>query len=187
MASRLALVRHGETDWNAEGRLQGQTDIPLNAVGRGQARAAGHELSGPAGSGAGGPARWDVLVSSPLARAAQTASHIGGVLGLAARRPVADLMERHYGDGEGRVVVGLPRHDLDRLLLTAEPERDVAERGVRALAGLVREHPESNIVVVAHGTLLRLTLEAILGERHPRLLNGQVVELDAALLLSRTG
>lgn len=171
MGAKLALVRHGETDWNAEGRLQGRMDIPLNDVGRGQARAAGHEL--------GGSGAWDVLVSSPLGRAAETASLIGNVVGLEPGGAVAGLVERDYGRGEGRVVVGLPRHDIDRLLESAEPEEDVAERGVRALAALVERHPGHNIIVVAHGTLLRLTLGSLLGTQHPRFRNGQVVELDA--------
>lgn len=173
MGSKLALVRHGETDWNAEGRLQGRMDIALNEVGRGQARAAGRELLAAGG--------WDVLVSSPLARAAETASLAGVVLGLEPTETLAGLAERDYGRCEGRVVAGLPRHDIDRLLESAEPEDEVADRGVRSLAGLVERYPGRNVVAVAHGTLLRLTLTRILGADHPRFRNGQIVELDAKL------
>lgn len=178
MGSRVALVRHGETDWNAEGRLQGQTDIALNDVGRGQARAAGRELLRLGNDGAG----WDVLVSSPLERAAETADLIGAAIGLACIEPVDDLQERHYGDGEGRIVAGMPRHDLDRLLATAEPEEAVTARGLAALREIVAAHPEKNLVVVAHGTLIRLVVGSLLQVRHPHVENGQVVQIDADLV-----
>ena len=72
---RIALIRHGQTDWNLEERLQGATDVPLNDTGRHEARAVARRLHA-------GASRWDVLVSSPLSRAVETAQIIGGVLGL---------------------------------------------------------------------------------------------------------
>ena len=88
----LALVRHGQTDWNAQRRLQGSTDIPLNDVGRGQARDAVAVLSGY---------EWDAIVSSPLSRAAETANLIAAGLGLGVDRRVPDLAERSFGPAEG--------------------------------------------------------------------------------------
>lgn len=173
MGTKLALVRHGETDWNAQGRLQGQTDIELNDVGRHQARVAGVELA----SG-----EWDLLACSPLGRAVETAALIAAGVGLPVGGTDPDLMERHYGEAEGEVVVHLPRPDIDVLLLGAEPEELVAERGVRALLRLVRAHPGANIIVVAHGTLIRLTLDALRGGRHGLPGNGEVIEIDSGLL-----
>ena len=174
MSATLVLVRHGETDWNAEGRLQGQTDIPLNEVGREQARAAGRELAG---------STWDVLVSSTLGRAMETAELIGENLGLPLGETMAGLQERHYGNAEGREVHALPRVEIDILLRSAEPEEKVAQRGIAALHELVLRHEGKNIVAVAHGTLIRLTLDAIKGGAKTRILrNGQVVEVDIALL-----
>jgi broad specificity phosphatase PhoE len=86
---RLCLIRHGETDWNAEQRLQGWTDVALNAEGERQARAAARELLGVA---------FDTIVASPLQRARATAEAI------AAGRPVtldARLRERHHGELQG--------------------------------------------------------------------------------------
>ena len=88
----FALVRHGQTDWNAERRLQGSTDIPLNDVGRGQARDAAAVLS---------PYEWDAIVSSPLSRAAETADLIAEGLGLTVSRRVPELTERSFGPAEG--------------------------------------------------------------------------------------
>lgn len=174
MSATLVLVRHGETDWNAEGRLQGQTDIPLNDRGRAQARAAGNELSATT---------WDVLVSSTLSRAKETAELIGENLGMAPDETMEGLRERHYGNAEGRQVRELPREEIDILLRSAEPEQDVARRGIAALHELVLRHEGKNIVAVAHGTLIRLTLDAIGGGAKTRILrNGQIVEVDLALL-----
>ncbi|GAA1355829.1 histidine phosphatase family protein [Arthrobacter rhombi] len=178
MGTRIALVRHGETDWNAERRLQGQTDIPLNAAGRDQARAAARELERLGHDGGA----WEALVSSPLGRAVETAAIIGGQLGLEAIAPVEGLQERHYGDGEGRIVAGLDRAELDALLATAEPEAEVVARAQTALRDVTAAHPDANIVVVAHGTLIRLVVGSLLGVEHPRVLNGEVVEIDADLL-----
>lgn len=179
MGTRIALVRHGETAWNAEGRLQGQTDIPLNEAGRAQARDAGKRLTEHDGA-------WGALVSSPLGRAVETAELIGAQLGLEAVEPIVGLQERHYGDGEGRAVVGMPRPQIDELLLTAEPEVEVVDRALAALAGLIREHPGTDLVVVAHGTLIRLVMSALQDATHSRLKNGEIVLTDASQVESTT-
>ena len=71
--TRLLLVRHGETDWNADGRLQGQTDRPLSDFGRKQARGLADELAAEG---------FEAIYSSDLARARETAEIIGARLGL---------------------------------------------------------------------------------------------------------
>ncbi|MBX9717325.1 MAG: histidine phosphatase family protein, partial [Microbacteriaceae bacterium] len=88
----FALVRHGETDWNRERRIQGSTDIPLNDTGREQARATGALLSSR---------RWTALVASPLSRAAETAKIIGEHVGLGDPELEQRLAERDYGEAEG--------------------------------------------------------------------------------------
>jgi probable phosphoglycerate mutase len=88
---RLCLVRHGETDWNAQKRIQGQIDIPLNARGRAQAAATAAGLAGQ---------RFDAVYSSDLARAWQTAQPIAAALGLPLYA-APGLRERHYGRMQG--------------------------------------------------------------------------------------
>jgi len=151
----FALVRHGQTDWNAQRRLQGSTDIPLNDVGRGQARDAVTVLDGH---------RWDAIVSSPLSRAAETADLIAAGLGLSVARHVPELTERSFGPAEG-LQAGA---ELDALRIPggfrgAESEEDAASRGLGALEALAEEFRGGRVLVVAHGTLLRVSLSRAIG------------------------
>ncbi|WP_240607359.1 histidine phosphatase family protein [Cryobacterium aureum] len=153
----FALIRHGQTDWNAAARIQGATDIPLNDVGRGQAADAVAPLKRYS---------WDFIVSSPLSRAAETADLIGEQLGLDEARRIPGLIERNYGPAEG-LRAGA---ELDALRFPggfhgAETEEAVAARGIDALRELAREHPGARIIVVAHGTLIRLSLARALDAR----------------------
>jgi uncharacterized phosphatase len=170
----LALVRHGQTDWNAAGRLQGHTDVPLNSLGRQQAYDAGASLA------AGG---WDVLVSSPLGRAMETAQIIGGHVGLELAETVPELLERDYRGIEGVVLRGMQRPQIDELMRQAEPEADVMVRGIAGLQSLLGTYPGRNIIVVAHGTILRLTLNALHGTPRDHIFNGETVELDPDVVL----
>ncbi|WP_284978752.1 histidine phosphatase family protein [Arthrobacter sp. fls2-241-R2A-200] len=151
----FALVRHGQTDWNAERRLQGATDIPLNDVGRGQARDAASALKGHA---------WDVVVSSPLDRAAETARIIAGELGLTVAKHIPELIERSFGRAEG-LQAG---PELEALRIAdgfqgGESDHHAASRGLAALEALAQEFEGQRVLVVAHGTLIRLALSRAIG------------------------
>jgi uncharacterized phosphatase len=151
----FALVRHGQTDWNAQRRLQGSTDIPLNDVGRGQARDAVAFLSGH---------KWDAIVSSPLSRAAETANLIAAGLGLNVERHVPELTERSFGPAEG--LQAGPELDALRIpggFRGAESEDEAARRGLNSLEALAEEFRGRRVLVVAHGTLLRVSLSRAIG------------------------
>lgn len=151
----FALVRHGQTDWNAQRRLQGSTDIPLNDVGRGQARDAVAVLSGY---------EWDAIVSSPLSRAAETADLIAAGLGLSVTRRVPELTERSFGPAEG--LQGGPELDALRIpggFRGAESEDEAACRGLASLEALAEEFRGRRVLVVAHGTLIRVSLSRAIG------------------------
>ena len=154
----LYLVRHGQTDWNLQRRIQGSTDIPLNETGREQAARAGRLLA---------RRHWDVLASSPLSRAYETAEIIGSDIGLGTFGPpdieiVPDLVERAYGEAEGLTDDELERRfPGDTPVPGRERRTDVATRAVAALVALGERHPHAAIVVVAHGGLIRSVMNAV--------------------------
>ncbi len=161
----LALIRHGQTDWNLAGRMQGRTDIPLNETGREQARVAASALA---------TEPWDVVVSSPLERARETAAIIADSLGVPLGGTYDELIEQGFGAAEGTLVAELdlrwPKRDFER----KESDEEVGPRGVRGLERIASEYPGARVLVVAHGTLIRHTLATIAGHdpRHfPKLDN----------------
>ncbi|MGO4193008.1 histidine phosphatase family protein [Arthrobacter sp. YAF17] len=159
----FALIRHGQTDWNAQRRLQGTTDIPLNDVGRDQARDAVETLAGY---------EWDAIVSSPLSRAAETADLIAAGLGLTVARRVPELTERSFGPAEGLQ----DGAELDALRTPggfrgAEGEDETAVRGLAALETLAEEFRGGRVLVVTHGSLLRVSLSRAVGRTLPSVTN----------------
>jgi probable phosphoglycerate mutase len=148
----LLLVRHGETDWNAEGRLQGHTDRLLNDFGRRQARALAGELAGE---------QLDALYASDLARARETAEIVGERLGL----PVvldADLREKDWGSWEG-----LTPSERDAVEFVGEGTEEHRERILGALRRIAARHPHGRVLVVTHGGSLRRVQAAALGMALP--------------------
>jgi broad specificity phosphatase PhoE len=169
----LTLVRHGETDWNRDRRIQGSTDIPLNDTGRAQARTAAAALSG------------DIIVSSDLSRARETAQIIADELGLPAPRSYPELRERSYGEAEGVEAAEFLRrwgdwHSAE--IPGAEPWPHLRRRALRALAHVVRDARRTtapgaaSVIVVTHGALIRELLRHATGGELPpigvRLPNG---------------
>lgn len=169
----LTLVRHGETDWNRDRRIQGSTDIPLNDTGRAQARTAAETLSG------------DVIVSSDLSRAHETARIIAAELGLPEPRAYPELRERSYGEAEGVEAAEFIRrwgewHSAE--IPGAEPWPHLRRRALRALAQVVQDARRgtapgaASVIVVTHGALIRELLRHATGGELPpngvRLPNG---------------
>ena len=114
----IYVIRHGQTDWNAEGRFQGSLDIPINATGRGQADGNGRALLELLGERAGD---FD-FVSSPLGRTRETMERIRAVLGLPEKSYRIDerLIEVSFGDWEGHTMDELVARDEDGHLRTRE-------------------------------------------------------------------
>jgi uncharacterized phosphatase len=149
----LYLVRHGETDWNAQRRIQGSTDIPLNSTGRGQAQTTGRLLS---------RREWDGIYSSPLVRAFETARIIATEVGLAEPGTVDAIVERNYGEAEGlnweQVEQQFPG---ETPVPGRETHPEVATRVIPALVSLAKSRPGSALIVVTHGGVIRSVLNAV--------------------------
>lgn len=180
--TRLLLVRHGQSTWNRDGRVQGQSpDIPLTAVGRDQAGRAAIRLRD---SGAA----W--LVSSDLLRAVETAALVGAVVGLQVALD-ADLREQGMGALEGRYA-----HDLEALATPAgrhvheicwgggESIVDVYARVSRFCRRLQAASVGETVIVVSHGVTLQV-LRAVAAGLGPleigwddMLGNGEVLEVS---------
>jgi uncharacterized phosphatase len=174
---RLALVRHGQTDWNLNGLMQGRTDIPLNDTGRAQAETAAALLD---------RADWDVVVSSTLGRARETAEILARGLGLPVAGAYDDLVEQDFGAAEGTLVAEIDVRWPGRAFPRKEADEAVGPRGIRGLERIAAEHAGSRVLAVAHGTLIRHVLAELSGHdaRHyPRLDNLAISEVrrtDAA-------
>lgn len=184
----LVLSRHGQTVWHRENRYAGTSDIDLTATGSQQAIHL---------------AQWarahhpDVVVSSPVRRALETATPSAAAIG-AQPVVVEGLREVHFGLAEGHTLDELADQDpamVDRFRSDpvnnpfpgADPPAQAAERGGEALRRVAADHPGQTVLVVAHNTLLRLALCHLLDidvSRYrtvfPRLDNGTLTELKIA-------
>lgn len=149
--TRIVLIRHGETDWNVEGRYQGQADPPLNARGREQAHKLARELA---------KTGIDVIYSSPLRRAWETAEIVARVLGVPLH-PEPRLMEIHQGEWQGRLrsEIAARYPELFRRWLTepwevtppgGEHLRDVQRRVYAAVDEILARHRGQTIALVTH-------------------------------------
>jgi broad specificity phosphatase PhoE len=150
----LLLARHGETDWNRDGRWQGQSDTPLNELGREQARELAESLDGI-----------DAVYSSDLARARETAEIVAARLGLEIKVDER-LRERSFGAWEGLTMEEIERryeqahgrwragegHGAD----DAETFDAFAARVHSFLEEVLRRHPDETVLVVGHGGSIRV-------------------------------
>jgi len=153
--TRLVLIRHGETAWNRDRRMQGQTDTPLSDEGRAQARALGARLAS---------ARFAALYSSDLARAMDTARCVADSTG---HDIVADarLRERAFGIFEGLTAAEIAARypdelerfrsrDPDYVVPSGEGGRVFHARCLGCLAEIAQRHAGDEVVVVTHGLVL---------------------------------
>ena len=163
----LYLVRHGETDWNRQRRIQGLTDIPLNETGRAQARATGMLLS---------RRHWDGIYASPLSRARETASIIADQVGLGEPTLVDALVERNYGQAEGLDWLEVEtRYPHGTVVPGRESREQVGARVIPALMELAADRPGESLLVVSHGGAIRAVLNQVEPEAsHGMITNGSV-------------
>jgi broad specificity phosphatase PhoE len=168
--TEILLVRHGETDWNLENRVQGHTDRPLNHTGREQARALADRLAA------------ETLVAvfaSDLVRARDTATIVARSHGLDVILD-PDLREKNFGSWEGLTDVEILERFPDAVRGQwgdGETTEAVAERVVAAIDRIRTRHPAGTVLVVSHGGALRAIL-AHLALTHGPIDNGALIRVD---------
>ena len=164
MGCRMLLIRHGETVWNKDAKLQGQTDIPLSEKGIQQAMALSKRLSG-----------WKIeaIYASSLSRAIKTA----GIISEPHLRPVqllTELQELNFGDWEGLTFKEIQQnfHDLSKIWWSnpletripgGETLAELAKRSNQAIKDIVLKHSDQTVAVVAHGGTIRSIVGTVLG------------------------
>jgi broad specificity phosphatase PhoE len=141
----LLLARHGETDWNREGRWQGWADPPLNELGRDQARALAEQLRGEP---------FDAVYASDLRRARETAEIVAAPHGV----PVVlerDLREIDLGSWSGLTRKEIKERFPDGSRPDGETHDQLAARVRAAVIRLAREHRDGRVLIVSHGGTIR--------------------------------
>lgn len=144
----ICLVRHGETDWNVIEKLQGRTDIPLNSTGILQAKECSEFLSS---------SNWDVIITSPLRRAKQTAEIINANLKL----PIVEMeefIERSYGDAEGMSIEERQVTFHDGNIPNQETMNSLKSRVVEGIHILNEKFQNKKVLLVAHGAVINSIL-----------------------------
>lgn len=158
----LYLIRHGQTDWNLEGRYTGQSDIPLNATGERQAAAAASQLNG---------VKLDAIVSSDLQRAQRTAEIIAAQVDLPVQSD-ARLREINQGVWEGmhfseiktRYEEQFKRRKRNPLAVAppgGETVGQVQKRVLAALKDICARYPRQHVAIVSHGLALAIIKASI--------------------------
>ena len=183
--TRIIAVRHGETDWNASARIQGQRDIALNAKGHWQASRAAQALADAGETVA-------AVYSSDLARAHETAHHIANAMELDVLTDPR-LRERGFGEYEGSTFAELEQQwpqetarwrarDAHWAPPGGESLTALGERVLAATQSLAERHPNEQIVLVAHGGVLDMmyriaTRQGVDAERNWALGNASINRL----------
>lgn len=148
----ICLVRHGETDWNASGRLQGATDIPLNKIGIQQAEECGEFLK---------TSEWDVMITSPLKRAKRTAEIIHKHLEDVPLIEIDDFSERSFGDAEGMTVEKRNATYSSRNYPNQEEMEAFKERIMTGIKKVHQNYPNGKVLLVAHGAVINSILSTL--------------------------
>lgn len=156
----IGLLRHGQTDWNIDFRLQGVTDIPLNETGIAQARDAAAALDA---------FEWDVVLTSPLSRARDTASIVSEVNGFADAIIEPLLLERSFGEAEGLSHEEWKvRYADTNSVPGGETLAELEARARLLLDHLAVKYHGKRVIAVSHGALIRKLLTIVSEGEFPR-------------------
>lgn len=154
----MGFLRHGQTDWNIDLRLQGSSDIPLNATGIAQAHSASSKLH---------LGDWDVILASPLSRAKDTAQIFADKLSLKVA-VIPELVERSFGTAEG-LAHGEWRtlYESGTHIAGLESLEDLRTRAINLLSILANEYAGQKVLAVSHGAYIRKLLRIVSNDLYP--------------------
>jgi uncharacterized phosphatase len=143
----FGLLRHGQTDWNINFLLQGVTDIPMNDTGRQQIRLAAQAIRKD---------EWDIVLTSPLSRARESASILNEVVGFEQIIEDELLIERSFGEAEGLSHEQWKARysDLDEIP-GGESRTELAKRSMLLLDSVTKRFSGKRVLAVSHGALIR--------------------------------
>lgn len=158
--THLGLLRHGQTDWNINFLLQGVTDIPMNQTGIEQVKLAAKAIR---------TEDWDVIITSPLSRARQTAEIIASLHGYTEVIEQELLIERSFGEAEGL------SHDQWRakysnldVIPGGESRTQLVERSRLLLETISQELAGKRVLAISHGALIRTLIAIASNNELPR-------------------
>lgn len=155
----LGLLRHGQTDWNIDFRLQGVTDTLLNETGIAQAKDAAAAIS---------PADWDLVITSPLTRARDTADIVASnnLFDKPSIEPL--LIERSFGEAEGLLYEQwVARYSNTNEVPGGESLPALEQRANLLLENLATSYAGKRVLAVSHGALIRILLKIVSGGQYP--------------------
>lgn len=170
---RIYFIRHGETDWNRELRLQGREDIPLNDNGKTQAIRCAASIKELA---------VDLIVTSPLQRARDTAHMIGNEIGVQTIVIDEDIIERDFGEASGMTYHDKKEKYKNIKIPGYEPKESLIKRMKRAIGRYSNQYPEGHVIMVSHGgtinALLSVISNGVVGSGKTRLKNTGISIID---------
>ncbi len=156
----IGLLRHGQTDWNIDFRLQGVTDIPLNETGIGQARFAAEVIVAN---------DWDLILTSPLSRARDTAQIVAEANNLGEVLVEPLLLERSFGEAEGLGHEEWRAKYADTNSVPGgESLAELEARSWLLLESLAQNYAGRRVLTVSHGALIRKLLGLVSRGEFPR-------------------
>ncbi|MBS4200811.1 histidine phosphatase family protein [Bacillus sp. FJAT-49732] len=168
----ICLIRHGETDWNALGKLQGRTDIPLNNTGIRQAEECRDFLKND---------HWDAIITSPLQRAKRTAEIINEGLQIPLIE-MEEFVERSFGDAEGKTREENELMYPNRNIPNQEEKFALNERVMAGIENINRQYVNKKVLLVAHGGVINAILSILsdgeIGSGKTRLINACISNIN---------
>jgi len=186
--ARLLLVRHGQSTWNREHRIQGHLDPPLSDQGRRQAELLGRRLAGRP---------WAGFYASDLKRAFETATILGSAIGIAPE-PLESLREIFLGEWEGlRTDEVAQRFPEAWAGWTHEPDWDLVSGGEgsalfearisAAIEDILRRHEHGDVLVVTHGGVIQVALHRVVGLANRGLFPFRIQNASLSVIEQRDG